>query len=109
MGDLDIGLKICIGIAGVTVAGSAIVFPSRGQKDAAAVNLFDKTFNDCDGLEKRTAEFHAGHRRWRGFMEKGVYSWTRKLPGASTPLLNPYREKERARMSVKEKEKEVQQ
>ena len=36
-------------------------------------------------------EFKAGLTRWNSFFEDKVYPVTRKLPGAQSPILNPYR------------------
>jgi hypothetical protein len=70
------------------------VVPSKKQKDAAAMDLFDKRFDELQHQEKRAAEFAAGHRRWRGFFENSVYPITRKLPGANSPIVNPYKDAE---------------
>eukprot|EP00879_Flechtneria_rotunda_P002808 GHRR01003019.1.p1 GENE.GHRR01003019.1~~GHRR01003019.1.p1 ORF type:complete len:101 (+),score=18.27 GHRR01003019.1:138-440(+) len=87
-------VRLAIG-AGV-VAGTAglIVVPNKRQKDEAAMDLFDKTFNELHPQEKKVAEFKAGHRRWTNFFEKSVYPITRRLPGAKNPIVNPYKDVE---------------
>lgn len=29
--------------------------------------------------------------RWNSFVHNNIYSWTRKLPGADSPFVNPYK------------------
>jgi len=91
---MDIGLKIAIGVGAAVTTASAIVVPNHRQKDVAAMDMFDKKFNDLDPQDKKAAEFAAGHRRWKNFFEKSVYPITRKLPGSSNPIINPYRDVE---------------
>lgn len=87
---MDIGLKFGLGIAGALAAAGAIINPNSTQKDEMAKNLFGKEFKQCSNMEQRTAEFGAGRQRWEDFMKTKVYAITRKLPGSSTPLLDPY-------------------
>lgn len=89
---MDLGLRIAIG-AGVA-AGTAglIIVPNKRQKDEAAMDLFDRKFDQLHPQDQRAAEFKAGHRRWTGFFERAWYPITRKLPGANNPIVNPYRD-----------------
>lgn len=79
-----------VGIA----AGAAglIIIPSKKQKDEAAMDLFDKHYEQLHPQERKVAEFKAAHSRWRGFFEKSVYPITRKLPGSKNPIMNPYKD-----------------
>ena len=80
---------------GIAVAGAGlIVIPSKKQKDEAAMDLFDKHFDQLHPQERKAAEFKAAHSRWTGFFEKSVYPITRKLPGNKNPIMNPYRDAE---------------
>lgn len=74
------------------VTASAIILPGGRQKDAAALELFDKKFSELPPQDKRVAEFKAGHKRWTGFFEHSIYPITRRLPGANNPIVNPYRD-----------------
>ena len=44
-------------------------------------------------MESDGTELKAGLVRWNHFFEDKVYPVTRKLPGAQSPILNPYRGK----------------
>lgn len=85
----DIGVKLVAGAAVAFVTASAIVLPGGRQKDAAALELFDKKFSELSTQDRRVAEFRAGHRRWTGFFENSIYPLTRRLPGANNPVVNP--------------------
>ncbi len=101
---MDIGVKFAIA-AGVALGTSAlIVVPSKKQKEAAALDLFDKSFEECTPQETKVAEFKAGHKRWTGFFESSVYPLTRKLPGASNPIVNPYKDAEPAGGGMEDEE-----
>lgn len=93
-GQMDIGLKITLGLAATTTACAAITVPNKREKEQAALDLFDKPMGRLTPQEQRVAEFAAGHQRWNNFWQTKVYPITRKLPGAQTPLLNPYRDAE---------------
>ena len=85
----DIGVRLVAGAAVAFVTASAIILPGGRQKDAAALELFDKKFSQLSREDKRVAEFKAGHRRWTGFFEHSIYPITRRLPGAKNPIVNP--------------------
>ena len=85
----DIGVKLVAGAAVAFVTASAIILPGGRQKDAAALELFDKRFRELGPQDARVAEFRAGHKRWTGFFEGSVYPLTRRLPGANNPIVNP--------------------
>jgi hypothetical protein len=89
---LPLQAAAAVGIA----AGAAglIVFPSKKQKDEAAMDLFDARYDELHPQNQRVAEFKAAHSRWTGFFEKSVYPLTRKLPGNKNPILNPYKDAE---------------
>jgi hypothetical protein len=91
---LPIQAVAAVGIA----AGAAglIVIPNKKQKEAAAMDLFDRRFEELHPQHQRVAEFKAAHSRWTGFFERSVYPITRKLPGSKNPILNPYRDAEPA-------------
>lgn len=89
----DIGVRLSLAAAGVAGTGMLIVVPTGKQKDAAAERMYQRPFKDLRPLEKRAAEFAAGHRRWTGFFENSVYPLTRRLPGANKPVLNPYKKR----------------
>lgn len=89
---MDIGLKIAIGCGVSLATAGLIVNPNGKQKEAAALNLFDKPWKELTPQEERVAEFKAGHQRWVNFFEKSVYPITRSLPGANNPIVNPYRD-----------------
>eukprot|EP00798_Chlamydomonas_sp_ICE-L_P025423 gene25423-11083_t len=91
-GKIDIGAKICIGLGASIVGGWAIVVPNKKQKDIAALELYDKPFAGINDTQQRSAEFKAGHDRWCNFFETKWYPLTRKLPGAKSPFLNPYKD-----------------
>lgn len=85
----DIGVKLVAGAAVAFVTASAIIVPTGRQKDAAALEMFDKKFSELAPQDRRAAEFRAGHRRWTGFFEGSIYPITRKLPGSKNPAINP--------------------
>ena len=91
-GPLDIGLKITLGLAATATAASAVILPSKKEKESTALELFDKPWRGLTHQEQRTTEFAAGYRRWNNFIQTKWYPLTRKLPGAQTPFLNPYRD-----------------
>eukprot|EP00197_Chlamydomonas_leiostraca_P005542 CAMPEP_0202868474 /NCGR_PEP_ID=MMETSP1391-20130828/10898_1 /ASSEMBLY_ACC=CAM_ASM_000867 /TAXON_ID=1034604 /ORGANISM="Chlamydomonas leiostraca, Strain SAG 11-49" /LENGTH=112 /DNA_ID=CAMNT_0049548649 /DNA_START=200 /DNA_END=538 /DNA_ORIENTATION=+ len=93
-GQLDIGMKLTLAAAGTFTACAAIAVPNKREKDMAALELFEKPMNNCTPQEKRIAEFCAGNKRWNDFFQTKLYPITRKLPGAKTPFLNPYRDQE---------------
>ncbi len=69
---------------------AVIVVPNQKQKDAAALDMFEKPFKQCSPEEAKAAEFKAGHQRWKNFFEHSVSPITRRLPGANNPIVNPY-------------------
>jgi hypothetical protein len=82
-------------VVGVAAAGAGlIVIPSKKQKDEAAMDLFDRHYEQLHPQEQKAAEFKAAHSRWTGFFEKSVYPITRKLPGNKNPIMNPYKDTE---------------
>lgn len=85
----DIGVRMVAGAAVAFVTASAIILPTGRQKDAAALELFDKKFSELAPQDRRVAEFQAGHKRWTGFFDSAVYPITRRLPGANNPIVNP--------------------
>lgn len=85
----DIGAKMVAGAAVAFVTAAAIIVPTGRQKDAAALELFDKRFSELPPQDRRVAEFRAGHKRWAGFFENSIYPITRKLPGSKNPVVNP--------------------
>jgi len=85
----DIGVRFVAGAAVAFVTASAIILPNGRQKDAAALEMFDKKFSELGPQDRRAAEFKAGHRRWVGFFENSIYPITRRLPGANNPIVNP--------------------
>jgi hypothetical protein len=89
----DVGVRWGLAAATVGSAGMLICVPNGRQRDAAAESLYGRPFGQLRPLEKRAAEFRAGHRRWKGFWENSVYPLTRRLPGADKPVLNPYKAK----------------
>ncbi|KAI8477393.1 MAG: hypothetical protein J3K34DRAFT_373293 [Monoraphidium minutum] len=88
----DIGVRMVAGAAVAFLTASAIILPGGRQKDAAALELFDKKFKELPPQDKRVAEFAAGHKRWTGFFNNSIYPITRRLPGAKNPIVNPYRD-----------------
>ncbi len=93
-GQLDIGMKITIGLTAATSCAAAITLPTKREKEQAALDMFDRPLGKLTPQEHRVAEFAAGRRRWVDFFESKVYPVTRKLPGANSPILNPYRDQE---------------
>lgn len=93
-GQMDIGVKLTLGLAAATTTAAAITVPNKREKETVALELFDKPLGRCTPQELRVAEFAAGHRRWNDFWQSKVYAITRKLPGAKSPVLNPYRDQE---------------
>lgn len=91
IGNADIGLKITVGLATAAAGAAAIALPTTRQHEKAALDLFDRPLTRCTPQERKAAEFQAGYARWKGFFETKFYPVTRKLPGAQTPILNPYR------------------
>jgi hypothetical protein len=94
--ELGLGMKLTMGVASAAIGGMLIVVPNKKQKDKASLDLFDRPFGQCSHQEQRAAEFQAGYARWKGFFDGTVYKITRQLPGAQTPVLNPYRDVEQA-------------
>ena len=92
----DIGFRLAAGAVGVGLTAGAIINPNAKQCDASAQQLFRKRFDQLTAPDKRAAEFHAGHGRWVRFFEQSVYPITRALPGANSPILNPYKDAEPA-------------
>lgn len=90
----DIGVKLTVGAAVTGMTAAAIIVPNKRQKDASAQLLFRKPFGQLMPSDKHAAEFHAGHKRWTGFMQNSIYPITRSLPGANNPILNPYKDAE---------------
>jgi len=91
---LDIGVKCTIGVVSTSAAAAAVCVPNRREKDEMALRLYDKPQNKLRPQEQRVTEFAAGHKRWKDFWQLKVYPITRKLPGAKSPILNPYRDLE---------------
>ncbi|GFR43965.1 hypothetical protein Agub_g5108 [Astrephomene gubernaculifera] len=87
----DISVKVAIGVAGTAAAGAAIIMPNRQQVEAASTEMYGRPTSQLLPNERRTAEFCAGYRRWKGFVDNNIYSWTRKLPGSTAPIVNPYK------------------
>ena len=87
----DIATKVALGVTATLATGALIVLPNDKQKDSASYALYDKPYGLLAPHEKKAADFTAGYKRWRGFVENNVYSWTRKLPGHDNPIMNPYR------------------
>lgn len=92
--NMDIGMKMTIGVATATAGAAMICVPNRRQKEQAALDLFDKPLNQLSKQDQKVAEFKAGYKRWTDFFQGTVYPITRSLPGSKTPLLNPYRDQE---------------
>lgn len=88
-------MKIGLGLALAAAGGSAIVLPDDRQKEVFALHLFDRPMRELTPQESNTAEFAAGHYRWKHFVEDNVYKWTRQLPGAANPIRNPYEAKKK--------------
>ncbi|GLC37824.1 hypothetical protein PLESTB_001480400 [Pleodorina starrii] len=87
----DIGVKVTLGIAGTVAAGAAIVVPNGKQVESASLEMFGREPSQLLPNERRAAEFCAGYRRWKGFVNNNIYSWTRTLPGHDNPIVNPYK------------------
>ncbi|KXZ52795.1 hypothetical protein GPECTOR_8g182 [Gonium pectorale] len=87
----DVGVRWTLACAGTFAAGAAIVTPSSKQVESTSLEMFGRAPTQLLPNERRAAEFAAGYRRWKGFVENNVYSWTRKLPGADSPIVNPYK------------------
>lgn len=66
------------------------MLPDERQKEIFALHLFERPMRELTPQESNTAEFAAGHYRWKNFVEHNVYKWTRQLPGADNPIRNPY-------------------
>jgi len=92
--NLDIGVKCSVAAVTTSAAAAAIAVPNRKEKDAMALRLYDKPQKELRPQEARVSEFAAGHKRWKDFWQLRVYPYTRKLPGAKNPILNPYRDME---------------
>ncbi len=71
-GELDISLKITLGLATFTAAASAITLPNQKEKERAALDLFDKPWERLNHQDQMAAEFSAGYKRWTGFFEHKV-------------------------------------
>lgn len=93
-GPLDAGMKFTIAATGAAATCLSIALPNKREKDMAALELYEKPMNVCTPEERKVAEFLAGTKRWNGFFQTKVYPITRKLPGAKTPFLNPYRDRD---------------
>eukprot|EP00775_Hariotina_reticulata_P010401 gene10401-10559_t len=91
---MDLGLRIAIGMGVAAGTAGLIIVPNKKQKDAAAMDMFDMSFDQLHPQDKKAAEFRAGRQRWTNFFEKSVYPITRKLPGAKNPIVNPYKDAE---------------
>ena len=65
IGNLDIAVKWSIGIGTSIVAASAITLPNNKDKEKAALDLFDRPMAKLTPQERKAAEFHAGHGRWK--------------------------------------------
>ncbi|GLI58710.1 hypothetical protein VaNZ11_000461 [Volvox africanus] len=87
----DIGVRVTLGIAGTVAAGAAIVMPNGKQVEAASLEMYGRGPSQLLPNERRAAEFCAGYRRWKGFVNNNIYSWTRTLPGHDSPIVNPYK------------------
>lgn len=91
IGNMDVGLKVTLGIATAVTGAAVITLPTTKQQERAALELFDRPLARLTPHERKTAEFQAGYTRWKNFWETKFYPMTRQLPGAQTPILNPYR------------------
>lgn len=89
---MDISVKIGIGLGSAFMGAAAIIVPDTRQKDAAALDLFERPFKQLTPQEAKVAEFRAGHKRWEDFFQQKVYPITRKFPGAQNPIVNPFKE-----------------
>lgn len=87
----DIGVRMAVGTTAVLAVGSAIVLPSDQQKEAAAHEMYSRPYRVLAPNEQKAVQFRAGYKRWTGFVENNIYSWTRKLPGHDNPVVNPYK------------------
>ena len=65
IGNLDIGIKVTIGISSAFVAAAAIALPNGKEKEKAALDLFDRPMSKLSPQERKAAEFQAGHSRWK--------------------------------------------
>jgi hypothetical protein len=90
-GKLDIGIKLAAAGTGAFLGAAAIIVPSGNQKKSMALDMYDKSWDNLNPQDQRAVEFAAGYKRWKGFVDNSIYSWTRKLPGADTPFVNPCR------------------
>lgn len=88
--ELDFGMKVTLGVAAAYTSAALLISPNQKEKDYAAQELYDKTWNTLTPLEAKVATFKAGRRRWTSFVEGKWYPMTRKLPGANNPIVNPY-------------------
>lgn len=61
------------------------------QVEAAALEIYGRPPQQLLPNERKCAEFRAGYKRWKGFVDNSIYSWTRKLPGHDNPIVNPYK------------------
>ncbi|KAG2453479.1 hypothetical protein HYH02_001700 [Chlamydomonas schloesseri] len=104
----DIGVKCSLAFAGTVAAGAAIVVPSGKQVEAASLEIYGRPPSQLMPNERRAAEFAAGHRRWKGFVDNSIYSWTRTLPGHDNPIVNPYKGPRRPQRPQQKLEEEVE-
>jgi hypothetical protein len=63
----------------------------RSQVEATSLEMYGREPTQLLPNERGAAVFCAGYRRWKGFVEHNIYSWTRKLPGHDSPIVNPYK------------------
>ncbi|PNH12795.1 hypothetical protein TSOC_000250 [Tetrabaena socialis] len=87
----DIGFKLTLGVVGTAAVGSALVLPSAKQVEAASQEMYGCPPNQLLPADRKAAEFCAGFRKFKGFMDNNIYKWTRTLPGHDNPFVNPYR------------------
>lgn len=87
----DVGVRVTLAVAGTVAAGAAVVVPSGKQVEAAALEIYGRPPQQLLPNERKCAEFRAGYKRWKGFVDNSIYSWTRKLPGHDNPIVNPYK------------------
>ncbi|KAJ9523391.1 hypothetical protein QJQ45_005306 [Haematococcus lacustris] len=92
VGAWDIAVKITAGLATAGTAAGFIALPTDRETEERALSMFNKPLTQLSLQEKQVAEFAAGRTKWNNFFQTKVYPYTRKLPGAQNPILNPYRD-----------------